>query len=149
MTCCRPVLAYGVENLSLIQTDSMKAKRAEGNIVKNMFPITKYARTTPLLDALKIESIDDYTNRAKLELFIRLNRNPHTSAAITETFARPEGAKWQAKSLASDITQVTDSLPYARNRTENLETLLFKAKILSEALFSSYFPRLIANNGSY
>ena len=103
------------------------------NVQNDQIRVLSGSKTVFILNILTIRSKKFRNNK--------LSRNPHTSAAITEALAGPEGTKWQAKSLVSDVTQATDSLPYARNRTENLETLLFKVKTLSEALKQAYAKR--------
>ena len=83
-TCCRPILTYGIENLSITQTDSKKVKRAEGNIIKNMFSITKYARTTPLL-----ESRTDRGPHTKVEARTLYPPNPEQVHVVSDR----EGAR--------------------------------------------------------
>ena len=74
--CCRPVITYGLENMVLTDTDIQKVKRNEGNMIKNMLNLPKQARSTPLLDALKIVPFAEYARIAKLELVVRIANNP-------------------------------------------------------------------------
>ena len=90
--CCRPVIAYGTENLALTDTDLRKAQRVEGNAVKTMLSIPKFASTTRLLDALRIEPVSELVQRSKLTLFAGLTENGYTKCIIeasTKCIDRP------------------------------------------------------------
>ena len=91
--CCRLFHSYGIENLTTTVTDLAKMRRAEGNVVKSVIAVPKFARTTPVMDALRIEPIDKFAFRSKLLFLARLCRNPHTRAIVDQALHLADGKK--------------------------------------------------------
>ena len=96
-----------------------------------MVAVPKFARTTPILDALRIEPIERVASNAKLQLVIRLGRNRHTRSILEQILNLPDGKKWTTKLLIHDAKTECSNVKYCRNATESDgDALINKAAIL-------------------
>ncbi|RNA40614.1 RNA-directed DNA polymerase from mobile element jockey-like [Brachionus plicatilis] len=100
-TYIRPVLLYGLENLSLNKLEKLKLKRIEGNIVKMMMGLPTRCRTTDLFLALNIEPTVKRIDKIKCDFYLRLTTNSYTNT-ITET-------KTHTKCIQSEINDIKNN----------------------------------------
>lgn len=52
---CRPILYYGIENMTITRAESKRIHSCEGIIIKKMLGLYKTTRHTKLMDALYYE----------------------------------------------------------------------------------------------
>ena len=140
--CCKPTIAYRNENLALTNTDLLKAQRAEGIVVKTMLAIPKYASTSRLLDALRIEPVSEFIQRSKLALYERLNNNAFTKRVIHAALADKEKSKWHAKSLIHEVKMAVADIPHVPNHQEHeADALVTKVKLRNKQTLTTLAAR--------
>jgi endonuclease/exonuclease/phosphatase family metal-dependent hydrolase len=79
---CRPILYYGIENLTLNKKDVQTIQSIEATLIKYSYNLSKTTRTTNLLNAVEIEQSNNRIKVTKLKFFIRLMKNEITRRII-------------------------------------------------------------------
>lgn len=109
---CRPILHYGLENLTLTKKDLKKIQTIESTLIKNSLNLSKTTRSTKLLMAMNIELAINRISLAKLKFFQRLLRNDVTKnliEIISEEYQKSnENVRLKNKSLVGHIIEFTD-----------------------------------------
>lgn len=106
---CRPILHYGVENLSLTKNDVKKIQATESTLIKYSLSMSKTARSTKLLEAMQIESTSNRIATTKLKFYLRLLNNDMTKTLIekiTTEYAKCRNTRIVAKSLISEVKEL-------------------------------------------
>jgi hypothetical protein len=98
----RPVLLYGLESLLLTQQELEKIQRTETNIIKRSLRISRRCRTTKLINALGIESMQNTIHRLKCNFMIRILKNPITHQIAQQLI----NLKKNSKSLMTEMTKI-------------------------------------------
>ena len=106
-TYIRPMLYYGVENLTLNKTQLKTLQSLEGNLIKGMFRIGKKTRTTPLLRAVNVEKTEELHTRTKINFFKRLTQFELTNKIIKEMKKNDKMVFGDKKSILSDFYEIT------------------------------------------
>jgi len=83
-TFIRPIILYGMENYQLSQNQLNKIKTVEANNLKKLLSLPRYARTTPLYEALRIQPPEDFIKSQKLSFYIRLRSNNYTNSVMNQ-----------------------------------------------------------------
>ena len=83
-TNIRPILSYGLENCDLNIGNKDMVRRTEGNIVKKMLSLPRNASTTPLFEALKLQSTEQMLKEQKINFLNRLQENSYTKSMLTQ-----------------------------------------------------------------
>lgn len=71
-TICQPVLLYGLDSISISSKFLKQLETVQGNLVKQSLGISKRARSSYLLEAMKITSVKDCIKKATASLLYRL-----------------------------------------------------------------------------
>ena len=79
---CRPALLYGVADCKLSEQDVNELQSIEARILKKSLGLSKYCKTQPLLDALKVRSIEDTIKERKTSFLLQLMNNELTLSII-------------------------------------------------------------------
>jgi hypothetical protein len=83
-TYIRPILYYGLENISLNIGETKKLQRTESTLFKMMLCISKFCHSTELLLAFGIESFQNKFRMIKYAYFGRLMTNKCTRKFLNE-----------------------------------------------------------------
>lgn len=105
---CRPVLLYGIENLTLQKKDVKNIQTIEGTLIKYSYSLSKTTRTTNLLNAVEIDQSSNRIQLIKLKFFLRLLNNDTTRnilEVIISAFARSKEQAVIKNSLIRDILE--------------------------------------------
>lgn len=70
---CQSIFNYGLENLSVSKVILKELDTRQSILLKNNLGLTKYARSTPLLNALKILSVTNLYYKYKILFFKQIN----------------------------------------------------------------------------
>ena len=109
-THCRPILYYGVENLTFLKKDIKNLQTAEATLVKMSHRLHRTSKTKKLLTAVGVEPADLKINKIKLGFFIRIMLNEFTrelmTTLISEYIAHRERHMFK-KSLLNDILEIS------------------------------------------
>ena len=111
-TYVRPVLYYGLTVQSLNKGETNDIQTFESTLVKRIIGISKYCRSTALLDALDIESVKDKITTAKLDLFTRLSNNNITHHTIKTTLNRrikENNTHMHRNSMIKEVIEITST----------------------------------------
>ena len=81
-TAIRPVLMYGLNTVTINKTCLRDLEKIQGRLVKSMVSVHKYCRTTPILSAMNICSIESSVEMFNLELM----RNIFNSQSRARSF---------------------------------------------------------------
>ena len=65
---CRPILTYGCETINLRMKHRQDLDKLQSKLLKTALGLSKFARTTPLLEALKLPKISDVVDDNMLSL---------------------------------------------------------------------------------
>ena len=71
---CQPIMCYGLEILHINKTKVEELDSMQAQLIKNNIGLSKFARTTPLLNALCIESISQLYHKYKILFLKQINR---------------------------------------------------------------------------
>ena len=72
---CRPILTYGCETINLRMKHRQDLDKLQSKLLKTALGLSKFARTTPLLEALKIPKISDVVDDNMLSLIKNMVNN--------------------------------------------------------------------------
>lgn len=112
----------------------------EGNIIKNIFGISKRCKTTELLSALKIEQTYVRLNILKCEFYERLKLNPFTKSIINYLeLIETEGSFINELDRIKNI--IEDQLPVELKREDLSSGYKYLAKVESRSI-SNDNPRV-------
>lgn len=106
---CRPILHYGIENLTLTATDIKKIQTAEANMIKYSVNVSKRTRSTKLLEAMRIESTSNRVATIKLKFYLRLQNNELTNSIIEKLLAITESntnSRLLKRSLIGEVREM-------------------------------------------
>ena len=67
-TAIRPVLTYGLNTVNVDKTRLKELESIQGKLVTSMVSLHKYCRSTPLLKAMKIPSVESLLDVSNIEL---------------------------------------------------------------------------------
>ena len=81
-TAIRPVLMYGLNTVTINKTCLRDLEKIQGRLVKSMVSVHKYCKTTPILSAMNICSIESSVEMFNLELM----RNIFNSQSRARSF---------------------------------------------------------------
>ena len=79
-----PILTYGMDLITLNKQEFNKLRITESNIIKRFINVRSSARTKPIMNALKIESLERRITKMKLSLMARLTENHYTKTIIEQ-----------------------------------------------------------------
>ena len=85
---CRPILHYGAENIKMTKKIRSRMVRFEGGLVKRSIGLSKRSKNSELFHACKIDSTNEYIDKCKLKLTVRLIHNPLTKKIIENQIER-------------------------------------------------------------
>ena len=77
-TFIRPIAYYGLENISMSETDIKKMQKMENNMIKRTLNISARTRSKNLLYAISIESVEIKLKMLKLKFVYRIWTNEFT-----------------------------------------------------------------------
>ena len=81
-TYCQPIITYCVEALQIGKTKLKEYDSRQATLVKTFVGLSKYARTTPLLHALNINTVSHLYHKMKLVLLKQLTNNRLTNEIL-------------------------------------------------------------------
>jgi len=112
-TFFRSRLIYGLENSQLTRNDINELMRLEGVVIKRSFNLSNRSQTKPLLEIMKISSLEEAISKRQYSFMAQLIRNPLTRKLIME---RLEGSTFTelVNKLNIDRENDEDEMEYAR-----------------------------------
>lgn len=116
---CRPILHYGAENMRMTAKMRTRMKRCEAGIIKRALGLPKRLKNTDLFNACKIDTTNDYINKSKLKLMIRILSNKLTRQIID---CQIEIYKNNKNKLAKD-SYILEIIEICEESIENTEDL--------------------------
>ena len=79
---CQSIIFYGFETCYLSRSNLKELNIRQNILIKNSLGLTKFVRTTPLLTALEIKSIEELYFKHKILLFEQLRFNDTTKYVL-------------------------------------------------------------------
>ena len=129
---CRPILYYGVENLTLQKKDVKSIQTVEATLIKYSHGLSKTVRTTNLLNAVDIEQACQKILVIKLKFFKRLLFSEITNkiiGTIVKAYERSKDNSLIKNSLIKDVLEcvgepvLIDSRNYVLNIKNKLKQI--------------------------
>jgi hypothetical protein len=108
---CRPILYYGIENLSLLKKDLKEIQTAEATLIKRSLGLSKTVHSSKLLTAMEITPAVDRIQSIKLNFLKRICGNEKTAKIINALIHEfnTHGDKRQLKnSLLGEVVEYTN-----------------------------------------
>ena len=146
-TYIRPVLYYGLTVQSLNKGETQDIQTFESTLVKRIIGISKYCRSTDLLDALEIETVKDKIRTTKLDLFARLSTNSTTQHTIKTTLDRPaeeNNAHIHRHSVIKEALELTST--QANDTTQLVTKMLHNCKVVKNQIQEAATQRKLQQN---
>ena len=79
---CQPKCLYGLEMLYISQTTLRELNTTQASLIKMNLKVSKYAKSSPILDALRIESIKHLYYKFKILFVKQLRMIPFTNSLL-------------------------------------------------------------------
>jgi hypothetical protein len=105
-TYCQPIVCYGLEMLHIRKSKLKDYDSTQATLIKNSTGLSKYVRTTPLINALKVRSITHLYYRMKIAFLKQLKLNQLTSDILNDLIQSYKHSKIPE---ASFVKQVSDT----------------------------------------
>jgi len=118
-TYIRPILYYGLENISLNIGETKKLQRTESTLFKMMLGISKFCHSTELLLAFGIESFQNKFRMIKYAYFSRLMTNKCTRKFLNEQLEVLKNQNYPEKEICT-INQYLNLLKECADTNEIL-----------------------------
>ncbi|CAF0864470.1 unnamed protein product [Brachionus calyciflorus] len=123
-TYTRPLLYYGIENQVLNKTQLITLQRLESSFIKAMFLIGKKTRSTILIRACKIETVNELKNKTKVNFANKLLQFETTAMLISELNQVDKFIWLDKKSLFNELEELTgDHLEFGPIVVEGLRMI--------------------------
>lgn len=116
-TYCRPILLYGCEAMRINLTQQHKIQTTESNAIKNALKINKFTKSTALLTALGLDTIQNRLLINSCNFICRLSKNSYVKNILDELILNKAKAsvKNNQKSL---INQLEKRMNQSFNNTD-------------------------------
>ncbi|RNA18795.1 hypothetical protein BpHYR1_045197 [Brachionus plicatilis] len=106
-TYIRPMLYYGIDNMVINKSQNKMLQTLESKLIKGMFRISKKSRSTALLRAINIETVEELTIKTKIKFANRLIKFEITKQLLEELDKNDPLAKIDKKSLMYELKCIT------------------------------------------
>jgi hypothetical protein len=81
-TALQPILCYGNDCINLAKTDLLQVEKLQAKLIKSSLGLSKYLRTTPLLQALYIRTVNNLSTVSSFKLLRNLMFNSSRSRKL-------------------------------------------------------------------
>ena len=144
-TCIRPVLSYGLENISMNKSSIKELQTLESMIIKRSFNLSsRFIRSKSLLKACKIESFEFKLNKAKLSFLRRLLNNEFTLNLIINLFETESRIKCVTNDETSLIGEMIKKLNIID--TSNIDVIIEEGQEELESRGDEYYSEVLNTN---
>ena len=122
-TFIRPIAYYGLENISMSETDIKKMQKMENNMIKRTLNISARTRSKNLLYAMSIEPVEIKLKMLKLKFVKRILANEFTKKIFLSNKHNDENNNFVKEACLSLNISIKDEIEasYFKREIKNLE----------------------------
>ena len=128
---CLPVFTYGCETINLTATNKHELDRTQAKLLKVSLGLPKTARTSPLLQALRVTKVSDIINDNVLTLL--KNIMPNGSRARSFYCYQYSKMKWKRYPQKNDGSLISRASEICQSQGVSLVRFLVDDKYATEA----------------
>ena len=120
-TYCRPVLYYGIENMTVSRNEMHKLHSCEGIVIKKMLGLSKFVMHTRIMDSLGYERENILVAKRKLNFYKELSKNAVTNAILEHRWKTIENKERMfTRSLVNEVQEIICDVNIEENETSSL-----------------------------
>jgi hypothetical protein len=125
---CRPVLLYGVENATINKGQLKDLKTQESLLVRGIFKLNKHSCTSEVLSAMRMDSMANTIEKAKLKFFVRMIQHPVTRILTINEIERVSELVVRNPKPQSLVEEVLAYLRMENDTNLSIEAILARIK---------------------
>ena len=130
---CQSIFKYGLENLN-INTNQLKNFNTRQNIlVKRAIGISKYCKTKPIFQVLKIESMMQLYAKHKIFFYRQIKCNSVTNAVFVWLHCHYKKSKASIESLIDQVNKISKQLK-VDNCLANIQDTIKKIELMDKCV---------------
>lgn len=128
---CQSILRYGLDNIFLNNNQISNLDIRQNILIKRALGLSKYCKTTPLLQVLKVESVRQLYNKHKIFMYKQAMNNSVTSEILEFLYEHYTYNKPPASSIIAQLREV-ETLIKIENCTLDLKTTIQKIENMNK-----------------